>query len=167
LAAAQAVSPTGRQPIATGGDAALDESPAPRGAGQQRLWSLEHPMNDSLRSLSALAVLLVATGAAPACRGRQAGAARAADTDAVVAVAVAPVVQQQVTRTLRLTGSLIAEEEAEVAAETGGRVVATPVERGAGVREGDALLRIAATEADASAREAEANVAQRSKPASH
>jgi RND family efflux transporter MFP subunit len=93
-----------------------------------------------------------------ACRGGEAGA-KSADAPAV-SVAVAPVVQQTVTRTLRLTGSLTAEEEAEVAAETGGRVVGTPVERGASVQEGTPLLRIAATEADASAREAEANVAQ-------
>src|SRR5450756_391547 len=81
-------------------------------------------------------------------------------TDAVVTVTVVPVVRQSIARTLRLTGSLVAQEEAEVAAETGGRVVATPVERGTSVREGDALIRVAPIEAEASAREAEANVAQ-------
>jgi RND family efflux transporter MFP subunit len=116
-------------------------------------------MNASFRTTLGALVLLCAAAALPACRGRDAGA-HTEGSEPVVAVAVVPVVQQQVTRTLRLTGSLTAEEEAEVAAETGGRVVATPVERGAGVAEGDALLRIAATEADASAREAEANVAQ-------
>jgi len=108
-----------------------------------------------VQAASILTVALVV----PGCRGRDA-VAKPGDGGVVVAVAVAPVVQQSVARTLRLTGSLIAEEEAEVAAETGGRVVATPVERGASVQEGEALLRIAATEADASAREAEANVAQ-------
>ncbi len=62
---------------------------------------------------------------------------------AAVTVSVSPVVQQQVTRTLRLTGSLIAEEEAEVAAETAGAWCTTPVERGTAVQEGDALVRIA------------------------
>ena len=59
-----------------------------------------------------------------------------------------------------MTGTLAAQEEAEVAAEVQGRVVATPVERGTRVAEGDALIRIAAAEMEAQAAEADANAAQ-------
>jgi RND family efflux transporter MFP subunit len=65
-----------------------------------------------------------------------------------------------VTRLLRVTGSLTADEEAEVAAETAGRVIETPVERGTRVGAGSPLLRLVQTEAEASLREAEANAAQ-------
>ncbi len=77
-----------------------------------------------------------------------------------VAVKVAAAQSQAIDRFLRVTGSLAADEQAEVAAETGGRVIATPVERGTRVAAGTVLVRISGTEADASLREAEANAAQ-------
>lgn len=88
--------------------------------------------------------------------------AAAAEPVAPVAVAVkaATVQSEAIDRFLRVTGSLAADEQAEVAAETGGRVVATPVERGTRVTAGTVLVRISGTEADASLREAEANAAQ-------
>ena len=55
-----------------------------------------------------------------------------------------------VTRVLRVTGSLMADEEAEVAAETTGRVIDTPVERGSRVEAGSPLVKLAQTEAQAS-----------------
>jgi RND family efflux transporter MFP subunit len=67
---------------------------------------------------------------------------------------------QPIDRFLRVTGSLMADEQAEVAAETGGRVIATPVERGTRVAAGAVLVRISGTEADAQLREAEANASQ-------
>ena len=82
--------------------------------------------------------------------GRQAGQS----------VAVTAVVEQPITRFIRVTGTLAAEEQADVAAETQGRVVATPVERGTRVNDGADLIRIAQTEASAQAAEAEANAAQ-------
>jgi RND family efflux transporter MFP subunit len=69
-------------------------------------------------------------------------------------------VEQPITRFIRASGTLTAQDEAEVAAEIAGRVVATPVERGTPVRTGTDLVRISAAEVDAQAREAEANVAQ-------
>jgi membrane fusion protein, multidrug efflux system len=69
-------------------------------------------------------------------------------------------VKRPIRRFLEVTGTLAAQEEAEVAAEVQGRVVATPVERGTRVAEGDALIRIAAAEMEAQAAEAEANAAQ-------
>ena len=52
----------------------------------------------------------------------------------VPAVAAAPVAatEQPIARFIRATGTLMAEEQADVAAETAGRVVATPIERGSG-----------------------------------
>ena len=69
-------------------------------------------------------------------------------------------VEQPIMRFLEVTGTLAAQEEAEVAAEIQGRVIATPVERGTRVAEGDALIRIAAVEVEAQVAEAEANAAQ-------
>ena len=54
----------------------------------------------------------------------------------------------------------MADEQAEVAAETAGRVIATPVERGTRVAAGTVLVRMSGTEADAQLREAEANASQ-------
>jgi RND family efflux transporter MFP subunit len=94
-----------------------------------------------------------------ACSGEPTSAA-ALPEPAAVAVKVAPVDLQPIDRFLRVTGSLAADEQADVAAETGGRVIATPVERGTRVAAGTVLIRISGTEADASLREAEANTAQ-------
>jgi RND family efflux transporter MFP subunit len=69
-------------------------------------------------------------------------------------------VEQPIARFIRATGTLMAEDQAEVAAEIAGRVVATPVERGTAVAQGDVLIRLAPTETDAQVREAEANAAQ-------
>jgi RND family efflux transporter MFP subunit len=68
--------------------------------------------------------------------------------------------EQPIKRFIRVSGTLTPQEDAEVAAEIAGRVVATPVERGSAVRAGDALIQIAATEVDAQLREAQANAAQ-------
>ena len=77
-------------------------------------------------------------------------------------VAVSPVaaVEQPLARFIRATGSLTAEDQADVAAETAGRVIATPVERGTPVVDGTALVRLVATETEAQVTEAEANAAQ-------
>jgi RND family efflux transporter MFP subunit len=77
-------------------------------------------------------------------------------------VSVAPVAatEQSIARFIRATGTLVAEEQAEVAAETGGRVVTTPIERGTAVLAGAELIRLSPVEAEAQLREAEANAAQ-------
>jgi RND family efflux transporter MFP subunit len=69
-------------------------------------------------------------------------------------------VEGPVSRFITVSGTLTAEEQADVAAEVAGRIVATPVERGTVVAFGAPLVRIAATEIEAQAREAEANAAQ-------
>jgi len=81
---------------------------------------------------------------------------------AVAAVAVSPATatEQPIARFIRATGTLMAEEQSEVAAETPGRVVAAPIERGTPVAQGAELVRISSTETDAQLQEAEANAAQ-------
>lgn len=90
------------------------------------------------------------------------GNAKATETPAAVAVDVASTaaVEQPIARFVRATGTLMAEDQADVAAETAGRVVATPIERGSRIAEGGELARVVATETNAQLKEAEANAAQ-------
>src|SRR5206468_24962 len=75
-------------------------------------------------------------------------------------VAPTAAVERPIARFIRVTGTLMAEERADVAAETTGRVVATPIERGTKVAQGAELIRLSPTETDAQLKEAEANAAQ-------
>jgi membrane fusion protein (multidrug efflux system) len=77
-----------------------------------------------------------------------------------LAVSVAAVESRPIERFLRVTGSLLADEQAEVSAEAAGRVIETPVERGSRVAQGALLVRISPTETSAQLLEAEANAAQ-------
>jgi RND family efflux transporter MFP subunit len=105
------------------------------------------------------AAALAAALSTAACSGERTSAA-ALPEPAPVAVHVAQVQSEPIDRFLRVTGSLVADEHADVAAETAGRVLGTPVERGTHVTAGAVLVRISGTEADASLREADANAAQ-------
>jgi multidrug efflux pump subunit AcrA (membrane-fusion protein) len=106
-------------------------------------------------------VVLLAAGSMEwiAC---SAGDAKAKDqpAPASVAIATAAAVEQPTARYIRATGTLMAEDQADVAAETAGRVVSTPIERGSRVTEGGELARVVATETTAQLKEAEANAAQ-------
>jgi multidrug efflux pump subunit AcrA (membrane-fusion protein) len=77
-----------------------------------------------------------------------------------IPIETARAVAQPISRFLTVTGTLTPQEQADVAAEIAGRIVATPVERGTPVAAGAVLVRIAASEVEAQAREAEANAAQ-------
>jgi membrane fusion protein, multidrug efflux system len=77
-----------------------------------------------------------------------------------LAVTTASVDSRPIERYLRVTGSLLADEQAEVSAEAAGRVVETPVERGSRVAQGAVLVRISPAETSAQLLEAEANAAQ-------
>jgi RND family efflux transporter MFP subunit len=77
-----------------------------------------------------------------------------------IVVTVVPVESRTIDRYLRVTGSLLADEQAEVSAETTGRIVETPVERGARVERGALLVRISSSETAAQLQEAEANAGQ-------
>jgi RND family efflux transporter MFP subunit len=94
------------------------------------------------------------------CRSKVSEAKSSAGASAAVSVATAVAIERPLTRFIRVTGTLAAQEQADVAAEIQGRVVATPVERGTVVANGADLIRIAAAEAEAQAAEAEANAAQ-------
>ena len=75
--------------------------------------------------LPALAVL--ATVSVAGCSSASGNVKDAAQPVAPLAVQTARVGTESITRTVRVTGSLIADEQAEVSAEVNGRVVATPV----------------------------------------
>src|SRR5688500_5736570 len=104
-------------------------------------------------------VLLIAAAASACSRGDTANAA-AAEAAAPIRVETARAVEQPISRVVRASGTLTAQDDAEVAAEIAGRVVATPIERGTLVRAGAELIRISAAEVEAQAAEADANVAQ-------
>ena len=107
-----------------------------------------------------LAALLCAAVASGACSS---GDAKAKDRPAApppVAVSAAAAVEQPIARFIRATGSLMAEEQADVAAETSGRIIAAPVERGTQVAAGAVLVRVSSAETDAQLEEAEANAGQ-------
>src|SRR5262245_33277091 len=100
--------------------------------------------------------------ASVALTGCSTGNAKATDAPppTVVAIATTAAVEQPIARFIRATGTLMAEDQADVAAETAGRIVATPIERGSHVAEGGELARVVATETNAQLKEAEANAAQ-------
>jgi multidrug efflux pump subunit AcrA (membrane-fusion protein) len=109
---------------------------------------------------SSLALILL-TGVVAAGCGSASTATQAAEPAAApVSVAAVEASEQPIARFIRATGSLTADEQADVAAETPGRVIGTPIERGTQVKTGQELIRLSPTENDAQAREAEANAAQ-------
>lgn len=77
----------------------------------------------------------------------------------VVGVETVRVTRQAITRTLRVTGTLVAQDQAQVSAETAGRVVETPVERGTPVPKGAVLVRLSSVQASAQLAESQANAA--------
>jgi len=95
-----------------------------------------------------------------ACGASGKAANREAPPPPAIAVAPAAAIERPIARFIRVTGTLMAEEQADVAAETNGRVVATPIERGTKVAPGAELIRLSPTETDAQMKEAEANAAQ-------
>ena len=103
--------------------------------------------------------LLLAAALAAGC-GTAKGESTSATAPAALTVSVVAATERPITRFLKVTGTLAAEESADVAAEIQGRVIATPVERGTRVAAGADLIRIAPAEAQAQAAEAEANAAQ-------
>jgi len=111
-----------------------------------------------LRILVLPAITLLAAG----CGANQKGTStpEPAASTAAISVKSAAAVERPIRRFIGVTGTLMAQEQADVAAEIAGRVVATPVERGTAVADGAPLVRIADTEVDAQLQEAEANARQ-------
>jgi membrane fusion protein (multidrug efflux system) len=111
-----------------------------------------------LVAVSLLAIAPLVAGACSAADGKTKDQSAAAPT----AIAVTPVaaVEQPIARFIRASGTLMAEEQADVAAETAGRIVAASIERGTTVAQGATLVQLSATETDAQLKEAQANAAQ-------
>jgi membrane fusion protein, multidrug efflux system len=109
-------------------------------------------LNIAVAALLAAPLAACSTGDA---KGKDQPAAAAA-----LAVAPAAAVEQPIARFIRATGTLMAEEQADVAAEIAGRIVSAPIERGRAVVLGAELVRLSPTETDAQLKEAEANAAQ-------
>lgn len=84
------------------------------------------------------------------------GAAEAAP----VAITTAKAVAREVPSYIQATGSLIAEESSDVAPQTSGQVVATPVGVGAFVRQGTVIARLNDRDARLRLRQAQASVQQ-------
>ncbi|MFL6281100.1 MAG: efflux RND transporter periplasmic adaptor subunit [Vicinamibacterales bacterium] len=108
--------------------------------------------------LSGLLVAALA-GSAASCGGNVATVKAEAKPEPI-AIDITHVESRTIDRYLRVTGSLVADEQAEVSAEAPGRVIAAPVERGSHVVQGAVLARISPTETSAQLLEAEANAAQ-------
>ena len=104
--------------------------------------------------------LLVVSLATTGCRADATGEGAPAAEAAAISVSVVTAAATPIARFIRVSGTLTAQESAEVAAEIAGRIVATPVERGSRVAASGDLVRIVATEVEAQAREAQANAAQ-------
>jgi membrane fusion protein (multidrug efflux system) len=107
-----------------------------------------------------LAALLLASFAATACSSGDAKGKDQAAAPAAIAVSAVAATEQPIARFIRATGTLMAEEQADVAAETAGRVISAAIERGTPVSQGAELVRLSSTETDAQLKEAEANAAQ-------
>ena len=107
-------------------------------------------------------VIVALAAAMASCGGSTTGEARTGNPTDVrtVSAQTAPAVEQAITRFVDVTGTLTAEEQADVSAEVAGRVMATPVERGTRVAAGTELIRISDTEVRAQVEEAEANASQ-------
>jgi membrane fusion protein, multidrug efflux system len=118
-----------------------------------------HNFEESFMNRRFIIPVLAATIAA-ACSAGSAKTKEQASAPAPVAAAPVAAVERPISRFIRVTGTLMAEEQADVAAETAGRVVSAPVERGTPVSQGAELIRLSAAETDAQLKEAEANAAQ-------
>jgi RND family efflux transporter MFP subunit len=106
------------------------------------------------------AVLLALSLGTLGCSTQVKGEASPSGAPDPLAVETAAVESRPIDRYLRVTGSLAADEQAEVSAEIEGRVIATPVERGTRVAQGAVLVRLSPAESSAQLEEADANARQ-------
>lgn len=100
--------------------------------------------------------------ALPCCSKAPAAVAPAVEQKAPASVTVKTAAAQEMPmpRYLRLTGEITAAQNAAVAADTAGKVMETPVERGSVVKAGDVLVQLDHRTANLNLAEAEANVVQ-------
>ena len=107
-----------------------------------------------------IALILSGSLLAAGCSTTAQTAPDAGKTPEPLAISTTAVESRSIDRYLRVTGSLMADAQAEVSAETAGRVIETPVERGTRVAQGALLVRISPSETAAQLQEADANAAQ-------
>lgn len=117
-------------------------------------------MSRSFAVLASALVVVFAAVSAGCSSGTPAAAATVTDAPEPLAVPTLTVESRPLDRHLKVTGSLVAGEQADVSAEIAGRITATPVERGSRVDRGALLVRISDSETAAQVLEAEANAAQ-------
>lgn len=79
---------------------------------------------------------------------------------APILVTTATAVEREVPSFIQATGSLVADETSDVAPQTSGQIIATPVDVGAFVRTGDAIARLNDSDARLRLRQAEVSVQQ-------
>lgn len=99
-----------------------------------------------------------ADAAGNSTKGGGAGATEAPQP--VVAVTTAKAVAREVPSYIQATGSLVAEETSNVAPQTSGQVISTPVNVGAFVRQGEVIARLNQHDALLRLQQAQAGVAQ-------
>ncbi len=117
-------------------------------------------MNRGLFHSLVAGLLAAAPLASGGCSSGDAKAKERQATPPVVSVSAVAAAERPIARFIRATGSLMAEEQADVAAETAGRVVAAGIERGTAISQGAELVRLSPTETEAQLEEAQANAAQ-------
>ncbi|MBL8113424.1 MAG: efflux RND transporter periplasmic adaptor subunit [Acidobacteria bacterium] len=119
-------------------------------------------MNDSrlpsLATLGALGALLASSLVLSGC-GEANASAQKLPIPEPIRVTSLPAVSKVIASRLEVTGSLVADESAEIAAERDGRVADVLVERGSYVNKGEVLARIDTAEAKAQLDEAKASLA--------
>jgi membrane fusion protein (multidrug efflux system) len=104
-----------------------------------------------------LAFSLVALAGVAACKQSKAGGNDAA-AEQTVAVQLTTAKPMPTPDRITLTGTVVADESSDVAADIAGKVVAVLVERGQEVKQGDPLVRLDTRNAALGAREARANL---------
>lgn len=112
-------------------------------------------MTESSFSLLALGALPFLVG----CHVEEAAAKRLPDEGKPAAVATDTATPRSVATTVPLTGTLRANRESALAADTSGRVIAVNVERGSRVKKGDVVARIDRRDAALAIAEAETGIA--------
>ncbi|MBX7245550.1 MAG: efflux RND transporter periplasmic adaptor subunit [Candidatus Sumerlaeaceae bacterium] len=137
----------------------MDAGPKPAGILSRGAESLIRDAGP--KCIAFFAALLISITSFTACNrdNHQAtlGPKAAAETPRVK-LAVVPVEQTTHSEVIRLTGSLAADEDSEVASKGKGVVLSAPVERGDIVRKGDILVKIDPTDAENNLHEGKAVV---------
>ena len=111
-------------------------------------------------SVLALAIVFSISCGGPKTTLANNPAAAAASGGSALTVAVVPAENLAVEASVRVTGSYVAKETSDVAPETGGKVIETPVDVGDFVQQGQVIARLEDRDAKLRLDQAEANTQQ-------